>query len=164
METEAGSAKTPSDDTTATTDIAEDASEPLVHIDVEPGEERGKEELGSNPTTPDNEEIPIVMKKTACGDYHNLGLDTIGQSYSLPSPLNVTSFPGSPALKVTDIACGKEHCMLLTETGQVFSWGGGTRGQLGHGTLASEEKPRLILALDGMKIKKVILCFIELFI
>ena len=45
--------------------------------------------------------------------------------------------------------------MLLTETGQVFSWGGGTRGQLGHGTLASEDKPRLIMALDGMKIKKV---------
>ena len=45
--------------------------------------------------------------------------------------------------------------MLLTETGQVFSWGGGTRGQLGHGTLSSEDKPRLIMALDGMRIKKV---------
>ena len=57
--------------------------------------------------------------------------------------------------QVTDITCGKEHCMLLTETGQVFSWGGGTRGQLGHGTLSSEDKPRLIMALDGMRIKKV---------
>ena len=37
----------------------------------------------------------------------------------------------------------------------MFSWGGGTRGQLGHGTLASEDSPRLIMALDGMKIKKV---------
>ena len=26
-----------------------------------------------------------------------------------------------------DVACGKEHCMLLTEYGQVYTWGGGTR-------------------------------------
>jgi hypothetical protein len=29
------------------------------------------------------------------------------------------------------------------------------RGQLGHGTLASEPAPRLVMALDGMKVKKV---------
>ena len=34
--------------------------------------------------------------------------------------------------------------MLLTEHGQVYTWGGGSRGQLGHGTLASEERPRSV--------------------
>ena len=58
-------------------------------------------------------------------------------------------------LQVTDVVCGKEHSLLLTEYGQVFSWGGGSRGQLGHGNLASEDKPKLIMALDGMRIKKV---------
>ena len=56
---------------------------------------------------------------------------------------------------MTDIACGKEHCLLLTEHGQVWSWGGGSRGQLGHGSLANEEKPRLVSALDGMRIRKI---------
>ena len=107
--------------------------------------------------SPDNEENPVFMVKTACGDYHNLGLDAQGQAFSLPSPLHIHGFPGSPALKVTDVACGKEHCMVLTETGQVYSWGGGTRGQLGHGILASEYKPKLIMALDGMRIRKVFL-------
>ncbi len=51
--------------------------------------------------------------------------------------------------------CGKEHCLLLTEHGQVFSWGGGSRGQLGHGSLASEEHPRLVQALDGLRARKV---------
>ena len=37
----------------------------------------------------------------------------------------------------------------------VYSWGGGSRGQLGHGVLSNEEKPRLVSALDGMKIKKI---------
>ena len=45
--------------------------------------------------------------------------------------------------------------MVLTDTGQVYSWGGGARGQLGHGILASEYKPKLIMALDGMRIRKV---------
>ena len=53
-------------------------------------------------------------------------------------------------LKVTDVVCGKEHSLLLTEHGQVFSWGGGSRGQLGHGNLASEDKPKLVMALDGL--------------
>ena len=53
------------------------------------------------------------------------------------------------------MVCGKEHSLLLTEHGQVFSWGGGSRGQLGHGNLVSEEKPKLIMALDGMRIRKI---------
>ena len=53
------------------------------------------------------------------------------------------------------MVCGKEHSLLLTEHGQVFTWGGGSRGQLGHGNLASEDKPKLVMALDGMRIRKV---------
>ncbi len=56
---------------------------------------------------------------------------------------------------MTDVVCGKEHCLLLTEHGQVWSWGGGSRGQLGHGVLAYEERPRLVSALGGMRIKKI---------
>ena len=53
------------------------------------------------------------------------------------------------------MVCGKEHSLLLTEHGQVFTWGGGSRGQLGHGNLVSEDKPKLVMALDGMRIRKV---------
>ena len=53
------------------------------------------------------------------------------------------------------VVCGKEHCMLLTEHGQLFSWGGGSRGQLGHGTVTGELEPRLVLALDGLRIIKI---------
>lgn len=105
--------------------------------------------------SPDNEEAPVCMARTACGDFHNLSCDTAGQAYSLPSPISFSSFPGGAQQRVTDVACGKEHCMLLTEHGQVYTWGGGSRGQLGHGTLASEDSPRLVMALDGMKIVKI---------
>ena len=131
------SSSTLSDDTTTT--IVEDA-------DTEEVEEA---------MTPDNDESPVCMISTACGDYHNLGLDSTGQAYSLPSPLHFSSIPGGAIQKVVEIVCGKEHCMLLTEHGQVYSWGGGSRGQLGHGTLTNEESPRLVMALDGMKIVKI---------
>jgi len=97
----------------------------------------------------------VQMLKTSCGDAHNIGLDENGKAYSLPSPLDFNPFPNGSTHKVTDVVCGKEHSLLLTEHGQVFSWGGGSRGQLGHGNLVSEEKPKLIMALDGMRIRKI---------
>lgn len=161
VETEANEAGTPSDDTAATASTAagstptggEEALLPHLNQDTEP--EGADNPVEAAATPPENQESPVRMRQTACGDYHNLGLDSKGQAYSLPSPLHVTSFPGAPALKVTDVACGKEHCMLLTEYGQVYTWGGGTRGQLGHGSLSSEVTPRLVVALDGMKVKKI---------
>jgi len=42
-----------------------------------------------------------------------------GCAFVLPSPIYY------PGVRVTQVACGSEHCLLLTETGQVFSWGTG---------------------------------------
>ena len=78
------------------------------------------------------------------GDYHNLAVDKTGLAYSLPSQLSVPGSLGMGPPRVSQVVCGKEHCMLLTEHGQVYTWGGGSRGQLGHGTLASEERPRSV--------------------
>lgn len=107
-----------------------------------------------NKVTPEPE-TKVQLTKTSCGDAHNIGLDVDGKAYSLPSPLDFDPFPSGTPHKVTDLVCGKEHCLLLTEHGQVYSWGGGSRGQLGHGTLSSEEKPRLVSALDGMRVSKI---------
>ena len=78
---------------------------------------KDEEEEGEGPG---NEESPVCMSRTACGDFHNLACDTVGQAYSLPSPITFSSFPGGAQQRVVDVACGKEHCMLLTEHGQVF--------------------------------------------
>ena len=61
---------------------------------------------------------PVRLVKTSCGDAHNIGLDDGGNAYSLPSPLEFDPFPSGSQHKVTDIVCGKEHCLLLTEHGQ----------------------------------------------
>ncbi|CAL1296197.1 unnamed protein product [Larinioides sclopetarius] len=56
---------------------------------------------------------------------------------------------------VKEIACGKEHVLLLSDFGTVFSYGSGSRGQLGHGSIENQETPVLIEALDGLKIHSI---------
>jgi len=34
------------------------------------------------------------------------------------------------------VACGRQHTMVLTESGNVYTWGRGVNGQLGHGERA----------------------------
>lgn len=35
--------------------------------------------------------------------------------------------------RVKDIACGWDHCLVITYDGVLFTWGSGRSGQLGHG-------------------------------
>ena len=36
-------------------------------------------------------------------------------------------------IKVKDIACGVRHCVVLTESGDIYTWGRGEYGLLGNG-------------------------------
>ncbi|XP_071090448.1 uncharacterized protein [Haliotis cracherodii] len=54
------------------------------------------------------------------------------------------------ACPVTSLSCGKEHVLFLTENGHVFSFGLGSRGQLGHDTVEEEKEPRMVDCLDGL--------------
>ncbi|XP_051004747.1 RCC1 domain-containing protein 1 [Acomys russatus] len=63
--------------------------------------------------------------------------------------------PLAPELRVRQLELGAEHVLLLCEAGQVFSWGGGRHGQLGHGTLEAEPEPRLLEALQGLRMTEV---------
>ncbi|CAH1170552.1 unnamed protein product [Phaedon cochleariae] len=56
---------------------------------------------------------------------------------------------------IVDVKCGREHCLLLDQFGTVYSFGRGSRGQLGHGKLDDEEEPVLVEALAGIKITQI---------
>ncbi|XP_032325358.1 RCC1 domain-containing protein 1 isoform X4 [Camelus ferus] len=63
--------------------------------------------------------------------------------------------PLAPTLRARRLELGAEHALLLDAAGQVFSWGGGRHGQLGHGTLEAEPEPRLLEALQGLPMTEV---------
>ncbi|XP_049470196.1 RCC1 domain-containing protein 1 isoform X1 [Panthera uncia] len=63
--------------------------------------------------------------------------------------------PLAPELRARRLELGAEHALLLDEAGQVFSWGQGRHGQLGHGTLEAELEPRPLEALQGVPMAEV---------
>ncbi|XP_004398340.1 PREDICTED: RCC1 domain-containing protein 1 [Odobenus rosmarus divergens] len=63
--------------------------------------------------------------------------------------------PLAPELRARRLELGAEHALLLDEAGQVFSWGQGRHGQLGHGALEAEPEPRLLEALQGLPMAEV---------
>jgi alpha-tubulin suppressor-like RCC1 family protein len=55
----------------------------------------------------------------------------------VPTPINLPSF-----VKVTDISAGEEHCSLISNKGDVYTWGYGIDGQLGHGNKVNLDQPK----------------------
>ena len=61
-------------------------------------------------------------------------------------PTMVNALKGVPMVQ---LAAGDSHMLALASTGDVYSWGNGSDGQLGLGTLLSARSPRRVDALAG---------------
>jgi alpha-tubulin suppressor-like RCC1 family protein len=46
--------------------------------------------------------------------------------------------------RISSVSLGGGHAAVVTETGQVYTWGFGDRGQCGHGRAVGEQRPRLV--------------------
>lgn len=68
-------------------------------------------------------------------------------------------FNEAPELvKITQVSCGEYHTAAISENGEVYTWGLGNMGQLGHCSLQYGDKelvPRRVVALDGISIKDI---------
>jgi len=56
-------------------------------------------------------------------------------------PVEILSLSGK---HVCDVAAGDEHSMALSVFGEVWTWGGSSFGQLGHGSIMDEDEPKLV--------------------
>lgn len=65
-----------------------------------------------------------------------VGFDTAAQWIPVAFPA------GTPP--IADIACGTVHAVARTTDGQVFTWGSGAYGRLGHKEQKDELRPRRI--------------------
>lgn len=53
------------------------------------------------------------------------------------------------------MACGGAHSAAISSTGQLFTWGKGRYGRLGHGDSEDQLKPKLVEALLGYRVVDV---------
>jgi len=54
--------------------------------------------------------------------------------------------------KVIGVSAGTRHTTAWTDAGELFTFGSGENGQLGHGGQENESVPRLVEALVGKKV------------
>jgi hypothetical protein len=58
-------------------------------------------------------------------------------------------------INAQNVACGKDHTVVCTEDGSVYTFGSGEDGQLGHGDTVNKLEPTLVETIDGKNITQV---------
>ncbi|XP_010276611.1 PREDICTED: uncharacterized protein LOC104611308 [Nelumbo nucifera] len=106
--------------------------------------------------------------QVACGHSLTVALTTSGHVYAMGSP--VYGQLGNPQadgklptrvegklLKnfVEEIACGAYHVAVLTSRTEVYTWGKGANGRLGHGDTDDKNSPTLVEALKDKQVKSI---------
>lgn len=57
--------------------------------------------------------------------------------------------------RIRDIACGSSHSAAITSSGELYSWGLGEYGRLGHGDNTTQLRPKLVKVLLGHRVIQV---------
>ena len=93
------------------------------------------------------------------GKLYTFGENENGKLGLKEEQLSDTSRPQPVATKgghFTAVACGSGHTLALNQEGHVFSFGDGSRGQLGQGTRIQElGEPSMIEQLSKSKVKAI---------
>jgi hypothetical protein len=76
----------------------------------------------------------------------------IGSEESQSSPVSLMEESG---FFLTSLVCGYHHSAAITEKGELFTWGRGVFGQLGHGNHESYSVPMPVSALSQVPILQV---------
>ncbi|XP_019434800.1 PREDICTED: E3 ubiquitin-protein ligase HERC2-like isoform X1 [Lupinus angustifolius] len=106
--------------------------------------------------------------QVACGHSLTVVLTTSGHVYTMGSP--VYGQLGNPQADgklqarvagklsmsfVEEIACGAYHVAVLTSRTEVYTWGKGANGRLGHGDTTDRNTPTLVEALKDKQVKSI---------
>ncbi|KAI8124136.1 putative E3 ubiquitin-protein ligase HERC2 [Lucilia cuprina] len=134
----------------------------------------GRLGLGTSANISVPRQVPVlhqyVVKKVAVhsGGKHALALTLDGKVFSwgegedgklghgnrltMDKPKMIESLRSK---KIRDIACGSSHSAAITSAGELYTWGLGEYGRLGHGDNATQLKPKLVAGLSGKRVIQV---------
>ncbi|XP_048446211.1 PH, RCC1 and FYVE domains-containing protein 1 isoform X2 [Pyrus x bretschneideri] len=112
--------------------------------------------------------IDYNFHKIACGHSLTVGLTTSGHVCTMGSTVygqlgNPNSDGKLPCLVeeklggdcIEEIACGAYHVAVLTSRNEVYTWGKGANGRLGHGDVEDRKTPTLVEALKDRHVKYI---------
>ncbi|XP_015578623.1 PH, RCC1 and FYVE domains-containing protein 1 isoform X1 [Ricinus communis] len=113
--------------------------------------------------------MPAGVCQVACAHSMTIALTVLGQVYTmgaadygqLGSPCSVGKLPihtdgDIRNCHIKQIACGSHHVVALSSNGDVYTWGKGINGQLGHGDIKDRHTPTLVKALKHKQVKSVV--------
>ena len=134
----------------------------------------GRLGLGDNNNVGEPKPIPFlsqyIIKKVAVhsGGKHALALTQDGKVFSwgegedgklghgnrssLDKPRLIDSLKSK---RIRDIACGSGHSAAIASNGELYTWGLGEYGRLGHGDTVTHLKPKLVEELVGKRVVQV---------
>lgn len=134
----------------------------------------GRLGLGHNNNVSTPQQVPVInqyiVKKVAVhsGGKHALAITLDGKIFSwgegedgklghgnrltLEKPKMIESLKQK---KIRDIACGSAHSAAISSQGDLYTWGLGEYGRLGHGDNNTLLKPKMIQKLAGKRVVQV---------
>ena len=99
----------------------------------------------------------------ACGSSHTLTATSAGHVFSWgsgafgklghddDSDVRIPRLVEFRRKRISRVACGPEHSAVVSEAGEVLTWGAGSYGNLGHGDNTDQPKPKLVDSLVGKR-------------
>ncbi|KAF9624733.1 hypothetical protein IFM89_013271 [Coptis chinensis] len=112
----------------------------------------------------------IHMESVSCGEYHTCAVTFDGELYTwgdsgrgagLGDLRNKCQWLPHKVLgpldgiHVSGVACGEWHTAVVSSSGQLFTYGEGTFGVLGHGNVKSMYQAKEVDSLKGLRVKSV---------
>ncbi|EPS70806.1 hypothetical protein M569_03953 [Genlisea aurea] len=102
-----------------------------------------------------------MLQSWGYNEYGQLGRGITSEGLQKPRIINgyARFLDDAPELvKIMQVSCGEYHNGAISENGDLYTWGLGSMGQLGHCSLQSVDKellPRRVVALDGICVRDV---------
>mmetsp|Transcript_20483 Transcript_20483/g.50234 ORF Transcript_20483/g.50234 Transcript_20483/m.50234 type:complete len:594 (-) Transcript_20483:76-1857(-) len=110
----------------------------------------------------------VGVRQIACGSGHTVVLSTEGEVFTWGRgddgrlghgdngwkyvPRITQSLAGQVVVQVT---CGSYHTAAVSGNGDLFTWGGGMYGKLGHGNEMGHSTPKRVEALAGLAVSQI---------
>ncbi|XP_022759394.1 PH, RCC1 and FYVE domains-containing protein 1 [Durio zibethinus] len=113
----------------------------------------------------------IAVQAVACGEYQTCALTQSGELYCLGGDFHGTDLVADvrntsrwlphkisgplDGINVLSVSCGEWHTAIVSTAGQLFTYGDGTFGVLGHGNTQRLLQPKEVESLKGLWVKSV---------